>query len=73
MKNLKLLFKVILFYIKQIFCKHEYKWVGTSSGRNVKHDKNVVFSHHYECTKCGKDLDVNMDEGYQLELKFEYK
>lgn len=59
--------------IKRQFCKHKYIWKATISGRNIELDKRIVFSYTYECSKCGKELDVDMDEKYQETINYEYQ
>jgi transposase-like protein len=45
----------VIKWIKQFFCKHDYKWTGNSI--RCGNVKGAGLFAHYKCTKCGKTIE----------------
>lgn len=37
------------------------------TGNHIESNKEVVFDYDFECTRCGKRLNVKMDRQYQID------
>lgn len=52
--------KIVLRFLKRLFCKHEYVQYNTYMRTCEKYDdfecvdKKIYQIHEYECSKCGK-------------------
>lgn len=51
---------LIRYSLKRLFCKHKY----TLKGRLYTDEYDI--SLHYECVKCGKQIDIEMDKESQI-------
>lgn len=58
--------KLIVTLIKRMVCHHVYELSSKMYGHNTTHDKEVVFNTTYKCTRCGKELFIQMDVDSQL-------
>lgn len=71
------LMNLIKQFLKRIFCKHKYicvylaskndeRPIKKSDGTTEWQPKRIVGEYGFECTSCGKRLDVHMDYWYQM-------
>ena len=65
----KYMLRQLLKLLIRPFCHHTYYKEFKLYGRNIEHNKEVVFDIGYKCTKCDKCRVIVMDKEYQLGMK----
>lgn len=64
--QIKNLIKLI---IKRMTCKHLFIQDTKMYGNSNRTGKEIVISYKFKCSKCGKEVRVNMDEQYQIDME----
>lgn len=68
----KYVLRFLKFKLKQLFCKHSYKWIYSSSGNHTRMQREILFDYGFECCKCGKIVEIEFNKEHQIDNDVSY-